>query len=125
MTPLADRCQKRDCGQAAVEFAIGFPIVLIALLAIAQVAVVVRDQLAVELAAREAVRAASVTTSTSSANSAGQNATAVDAISITISSDGAVVTATATRPIRALPLVGLAVAGRSVTATASMLIEPP
>jgi Flp pilus assembly protein TadG len=49
-----------DRGQATVEFALVLPVLVLALLAIVQVALVVRDQVAVVHAAREAARAASV-----------------------------------------------------------------
>jgi TadE-like protein len=47
-------------GQATVEFAFLLPLVVLAVLAIIQVGLVVRDQLGVVHAAREAARAASV-----------------------------------------------------------------
>ena len=52
-----ERCQR---GQSTVEFALLLPLVVFAALAVLQVAFVVRDQLAVVHAAREAARAASV-----------------------------------------------------------------
>ena len=50
----------RERGQATVEFALVLPLIVFALLAIVQVGLVVRDQVAVVHAAREAARAASV-----------------------------------------------------------------
>jgi len=50
----------RERGQATVEFAFVLPLLVLALLAVVQVGLVVRDQLGVVHAAREAVRAASV-----------------------------------------------------------------
>jgi hypothetical protein len=50
----------RERGQATVEFALVLPLIVFALLAILQVGLVVRDQIAVVHAAREAARAASV-----------------------------------------------------------------
>jgi hypothetical protein len=50
----------RERGQATVELALLLPLVVFAALAIVQVALVVRDELAVVHAAREAARAASV-----------------------------------------------------------------
>jgi len=47
-------------GQATVEFALLLPVLVMGLLAILQVALVVRDHIAVAHAAREAARAASV-----------------------------------------------------------------
>jgi Flp pilus assembly protein TadG len=49
-----------DAGQATVEFALVLPLVFFAALAILQVALVVRDQVATIHAAREAARAATV-----------------------------------------------------------------
>ncbi|MFN8034572.1 MAG: TadE/TadG family type IV pilus assembly protein [Acidimicrobiia bacterium] len=51
---------REDRGQATVEFALLLPVVVLALLAVVQVGVVVRDEIAVVHAAREAARAASV-----------------------------------------------------------------
>jgi uncharacterized protein (UPF0333 family) len=50
----------RERGQATVEFALVLPVLVLALLAVLQVALVVRDRIAVVHAAREAARAASV-----------------------------------------------------------------
>lgn len=47
-------------GQATVEFALVLPVVVLALMAVLQVAFVVRDHVAVVHAAREGARAASV-----------------------------------------------------------------
>src|SRR5687768_8593816 len=54
------RADGGDQGQATVEFALLLPLVMMALLAIVQVGLVVRDQVAVVHAAREAARAAGV-----------------------------------------------------------------
>jgi len=50
----------RERGQSTVELALTLPLAVVAALAVIQVALVVRDQVAVVHAAREAVRAASV-----------------------------------------------------------------
>jgi hypothetical protein len=50
----------RERGQATVEFALLLPVLVLALLSVLQVALVVRDHIAVVHAAREAARAASV-----------------------------------------------------------------
>jgi len=50
----------RERGQATVEFAFLLPLVVLAALAVIQVGLVVRDQMGVVHAAREAARAASV-----------------------------------------------------------------
>jgi hypothetical protein len=54
------RRSRGESGQATVEFALVLPLVIMAMLALIQVALVVRDHLAVVHAAREAARAASV-----------------------------------------------------------------
>src|SRR5262245_48021383 len=58
--PARDRACLRMRGQATVELALVLPLVVFGLLAIVQVGLVVRDQVAVVHAAREAARAASV-----------------------------------------------------------------
>ena len=54
------RSRRRERGQATVELALVLPVLVLALLAVIQVALVVRDRVAVVHAAREAARAASV-----------------------------------------------------------------
>jgi Flp pilus assembly protein TadG len=55
------RTRDGEKGQAAIELALCLPILALLLLALVQVAVVVRDQVAVVHAAREGARAAAVT----------------------------------------------------------------
>jgi hypothetical protein len=55
-----DRACPRARGQATVELALVLPLVVFGLMAVLQVGLVVRDQVAVVHAAREAARAASV-----------------------------------------------------------------
>jgi uncharacterized protein (UPF0333 family) len=54
------RSARRERGQATVEFALVLPLLMMAAMAVIQVALVVRDHVAVVHAAREAARAASV-----------------------------------------------------------------
>ena len=61
MTRSLGRAPRRgESGQATVEFALVLPLVLMAMLALIQVGLLVRDHLAVVHAAREAAREASV-----------------------------------------------------------------
>lgn len=61
MTGSLGRAPRRgEPGQATVEFALVLPLLVLAMLALVQVAQLVRDHLAVVQAAREAVREASV-----------------------------------------------------------------
>jgi Flp pilus assembly protein TadG len=55
-----DAGTRRERGQATVEFAFLLPLIVLAALAVVQIGLIVRDQLGVVHAAREAVRAASV-----------------------------------------------------------------
>jgi TadE-like protein len=57
---VRDRGRRGERGQATVEFALLLPVLVLAAVAILQVALVVRDYVAVVHAAREAARAASV-----------------------------------------------------------------
>ena len=59
-------------GQSTVEFALLTPLLVLAVMALLQVALVVRSQLAVEHAAREAVRVASVDPDAGAARAAGR-----------------------------------------------------
>lgn len=61
-----------DGGQSTVEFALLTPLLVFAVMALLQVALVVRSQLAVEHAAREAVRVASVDPDVGAARAAGR-----------------------------------------------------
>ena len=96
------------------------------LLGVVQVAVVVRDQLVVQHAAREAARAAAV-----SASPAASAALAVDAVapggrrsSVAASADR--VTATVTQTTHTdVPLIGALLPDVALTASASMAREPP
>ena len=60
-----------DGGQATVEFAFLLPLVVLAALAVIQIGLVVRDQMGVVHAAREAARAASVDPDTRSRGTCG------------------------------------------------------
>lgn len=61
MTRSLGRAPRRgEPGQATVEFALVLPLLVLAMLAVVQVALLARDHLAVVQAAREAVREASV-----------------------------------------------------------------
>lgn len=67
-----------DGGQAAVEVALVLPVVALLLLGVVQVALVVRDQVLVVHAAREAARAAAVDPSPGAARRAALAATSLD-----------------------------------------------
>lgn len=126
MTAGHERHQ-RDRGQAAVEFAIALPVVVVLVLGIVQLVVVVRDQLAVELAAREAARAASVSASPEAAASRAANeATTLRPLAVAthVAGDRVIVSVTHVSATD-VPLVGAFMADITVTAEVTMSREPP
>src|SRR5690606_14947573 len=84
-----------DDGQATVELALLLPIVVVVLLGMVQVALVGRDQLALELAAREAARAASVAADPSgAARTAAERATSLQPLDVATAVAGDAVSVT-------------------------------
>ena len=119
--------QPRDSGQAAVEFAIALPVVALLVLGIVQLVVVTRDQLAVELAAREAVRAASVAADAEGAATRAANATtSLRPLDVTTHVDGDRVSVWVRYvDTTDVPLIGAFIADVALTARATMAREPP
>jgi TadE-like protein len=128
------RCDRPDGGargdergQAVVELALVLPVVLLFVLGVLQVAVVARDQLAVEFVAREAARAASVSADPSGAATAAANrVTNLAPISVSVSAAGDLVRVRVryVNPTD-VALVGAAIGDITLEATASMAWEPP
>lgn len=117
----------RDRGQAAVEFAIALPLVVMLVLGMIHVTVVVRDQLAVELAARDGARAAAVSASpAAAAAAAAESATSLRPIrtSTVVGSDSVTVTVGHTTRGR-MPLLGLVLPDIELDASVTMTREPP
>ena len=86
-------------GQAAVELALALPVVVLLLLGMLQVALVGRDQLAVELAAREAARAAAVSADpVAAARLAAERVTTLRPLQVAVSAGGDAVTVTVRHP---------------------------
>ena len=112
-------------GQAAVEFALALPIVVLLTLGLLTVGVAVRNELAVELAAREAARAASVSADPGAAQAAAHRAVALP-IEVSLVDDGTHVTVTAsyTDP-GGVAILGAVIGATTHTATVTMRIEPP
>ena len=124
---LGDPGHNRDRGQAAVELALCLPLLFIFLLGIVQLVVIVRDQLAVQLAAREAARAAAVAApSAAAAQGAADRAVTLRPLNVATSSSDATVTVTVTHVTATdVPLIGALLPDVTVTATATMALEPP
>ena len=121
----ASRTGSSQAGQATVEFALALPIVLIVLLGMTQVGVAIRNELAVELAAREGARAASVSASPQSAASDAA-AAAVDlpiAVRTDVTATTVTVTVTYVDPTD-VPIIGQFIGPSTHQATATMALEP-
>ena len=117
----------RDRGQASVEFALALPLVVVLVLGIVQLVVVVRDQLAVEVAAREGARAAALAASPGAAADAGaQAAVALRPLGVRTAASGTHVTVTVTATNHTdVPIIGAVIGDVEVSATVTMAREPP
>jgi Flp pilus assembly protein TadG len=115
-----------DAGQAAVEFAIVLPVALIAVLGIVQVGIALRNELAVNVAAREGARAAAVTADVSAAAvEAARNAADLP-LEITASAGDRSVTVTASYVDDTdVAIIGAFIAPITHTASVTMALEPP
>lgn len=116
-----------DHGQATVELALSLPVVCMLLFAVVQVAVVGRDHLAVQFAARAAARAASVSANPTSAGTmAAHSAITLRPLSVRITEGDGTVTAFVqyTDPTD-VPLVGAVLPELALSATVTMAVEPP
>jgi Flp pilus assembly protein TadG len=116
-----------DHGQAAVEFAIALPIVIVLVLGVIQVVLIGARQAAVERLARVGARAAAVAADpAAAAQRAVDAATGLEPIVVSVDAGSGVVTVTVayTDPT-SVPVVGAAIGEVELTATASMPREPP
>lgn len=123
----SDRERRRDQGQAAVELALALPLVCVVLLGVVQVGVIVRDQLAVQAAAREGARAAAASADpVAAANAAVAARSGVDPLAVQVASGGGRVTVVVryVDPTD-VPLIGLLLPDVTVVAEVTMSLEPP
>ena len=120
---------RRSGGQATVELAIGFPIVVIGVLLVLQMALVGRDQLLLTHAAREAARAAAVEPGTGPARrGALASTTALDPARLEVRtrrSGPRIRVELAYRARTVLPLVGPLVPDPRLRAAVTMRVEKP
>jgi Flp pilus assembly protein TadG len=118
----------RDDGQAAVELALALPLVFLVVLAVVQVLVIARDQLAVIHAAREGARAAAVAADPQTeAASAARAASGLDNDRLTVEaaeSGDKVSVVVRYRAPTDVALVGALVGDVTVTGEATMRVEP-
>lgn len=102
------------------------PFVVLVMLALAQLAVVVRNELAVELAAREGARAASVAADAAGAATAAARRAADLPIEVTTTvSDGAVTVVVTYVDPTDVAVIGAFVGSVTHTAAVTMALEPP
>jgi Flp pilus assembly protein TadG len=123
----AARVAGDERGQAAVELALALPVVVLLLLGLLQVALVGRDQLAVELAAREAARAAAVSADpVAAARLAAERVTPLRPLQVSVNAGAAVVTVTVSHPSATdVAMVGRFVGDVILRASVTMAVEPP
>lgn len=116
-----------DRGQAVVELALCLPLLFLFLLGVVQLAVIVRDGVAVQLAAREAARAASVAESfDAAADAAAARSVAIRPLLVATRSSSDTVTVTVSHVSHTdVPLIGILLPDITVEATATMALEPP
>jgi Flp pilus assembly protein TadG len=121
------RPHRGEHGQAAVELALALPVVVVLLLGVLQVALVGRDQLAIELAAREAARAAAVSADpAAAARLAAGRVTSLRPLQVAVSTGATTVTVTVRYTcVTDVALIGRVIGDVPMTASVTMAIEPP
>jgi Flp pilus assembly protein TadG len=114
-------------GQAAVELALALPVVVLLLLGLLQVALVGRDQLAIELAAREAARAAAVSAEpATAARRAAERVTSLRPLQVAVSGGGDTVTVTVGYTcVTDVAMIGRLIGDVPMRASVTMAVEPP
>jgi pilus assembly protein CpaE len=114
-------------GQAAVELALALPLVFLALLAVVQVVLVARDQIAVIHAAREGARAAAVAPDVADGVAAAREALPLDLSRASITAvrvGDRVEVRVRYRSPTDVPVVGALLGDVGLDSTASMRLEP-
>lgn len=123
------RREREDGGQAAVELALVLPLVLMLLLVVVQLGVLVRDQILVVHAAREAAREAAVEAAADAPRRAAAASSSLAESRLTVTSTGRgapgsrVRVEVAYRAPTAVPLVGAALGDLTLRASATMRVE--
>lgn len=116
-------------GQATVEVAAMSPVVALVVMLVIQIGLVWRDQILVVQAAREAARAAAVAPDLDGVRRAARESIGVSADRLSVrvvrrDEPGGVVTVEVQMsPLTTLPMLGRLLAGRSVRAEATMMVE--
>lgn len=118
--------ERSSPGQATVEVALLLPVVCLLLLAVVQVGLVVRDQVLVTHAAREAARAAAVDPTEAAARDGAVGAAGLDPARLVVDlteADGRVTATVTYRAPTEVPLVGALLGDRSLQASVTMALE--
>ncbi len=124
--PEAVRPRRSTSGQAAVEFALVLPLVIVMTFGLVVVGVAVRNELAVELAAREGARAAAVSASPATAAAAAATRAVHLPIDVATTSGAATVTVTVTHvDTFDVMIIGALIGPITHTASVTMALEPP
>ena len=124
-----NRRRRGDEGQAAVELALVLPLVVALLLAVVQVGLIVRDQVLIVHAAREAAREAAVDPDPAAARRVAVDGTGLRAsrVRVTVTGRGApgsrVRVEVRYRAATDVPLVGAALGEVTVTGAVTMRVE--
>ena len=126
--PSSTKSERRwgEHGQASVEFAMVLPVIVIMTLGLVVVALAVRNELAVELAAREGARAAAVSANPGAAAIAAATRVVSLPIEVATTSDSNTVTVsvTYTDPVH-VAIIGSLIGPVRHTASVTMALEPP
>lgn len=120
---------REDGGQASVELALVLPLVMLLLLAMVQLGLLVRDQILVVHAAREAAREAAVDPAADAPRRAAVASSTLSDARLTVTSTGRgapgsrVRVEVAYRASTGVPLLGAAVGDLTLRASATMRVE--
>ncbi len=123
------RRERGDGGQASVELALVLPLVMILLLAVVQLGLLVRDQILVVHAAREAAREAAVEPAADAPRRAALASSSLVGSRLTVTSSGRAAPGSRVRvevSYRAptgVPLLGVALGDLTLRASATMRVE--
>ncbi|MGQ0743451.1 MAG: TadE family protein [Acidimicrobiales bacterium] len=120
---------RREAGQAAVELAMVLPLAMILLLALVQAGLVVRDQVLVVHAAREAARVAAVEEGAAAPEAAARAAGGLEADRLSVRTQGRrgpgsrVTAKLSYRSPTRVPIAGSLLSDVELSATATMRVE--
>jgi len=123
------RRDRGDGGQASVELALVLPLVFVLLLGIVQLGLLVRDQILVVHAAREAAREAAVDPAVDAASRAAAASSTLDGSRLTVTTSGRGATGSrvrvevAYRAPTGVPIIGPALGDLTLRASATMRVE--